>query len=142
MTVESIRAELKSCIAEPVFTEGMTRAERDAEWDRWNAECRARDSRLDEEHLLLGIGRTAAVSMTHELIWSWQTATASRWWQALPERYMTPDSMKRPDWDHGHYPHDKHGRIGRTTLQRPETEADTEAEKMVARILDELEDRS
>ena len=107
--------------------------------DRWHADRQAQSERLDEEHLLLGIGRTAAVCMTHELIWSWGTATASRWWQALPERYMTPDSMARPDWDHSHYPHDEHGHVGRvTTLQRPKTQADTDAEKLVASILGEL----
>lgn len=142
-SVESLRAQLNSRIAAPVITEGMTSDEQRAEMDRWLADCRARDERLDEEHRLLGIGRSAAIYMTHELIWSWQTATAGRWWQALPERYMTPDSMARPDWDHSHYPHDEHGHIGRvTTSQRPETEADTEAEKIVAAILNELGDQS
>jgi hypothetical protein len=123
MSVEALRAQLASQIAEPVITEGMTRTERRAAWDHHDADFQAQCARLDEEHLLLGIGRSAAVCMTHELIFSWQTATADRWFRALPERYMTPDSMTRPDWDHSHYPHDKHGRIGRvTTLQRPEPE--------------------
>jgi len=140
MTVKSRRAQLNRQIAEPVITEGMTRAERQAEMDRWHANCQAQHDRLDEEHRLLGIGRTAAICMTHELIWSWQTATASRWFLALPERYMTPDSMTRPDWNHSHYPHDEHGRTGRvTTLQRPETPADTEAEELVTAILTELQ---
>ena len=140
MSVEALRAHLRGLIAELVITEGMTRAERDAEMDRWHADCQAQHDRLDEEHRLLGIGRTAAVCMTHELIWSWDTATASRWFLALPERYMTPDSMTRPDWNHSHYPHDEHGRIGRrvTTLQRPKTQADTEAEQMVAAILADI----
>ncbi len=139
MTVEERRAQL-AC--EPVITASMTRAEIRAEMDRWHAACQARDERLDEEHRLLGIGRSAAIYMTHEIIWPWQTATAGRWWRALPERYMTPDSMTRPDWDHSHYPHDEHGHIGRvTTLQRPETEADTEAERIVARILADLGDK-
>jgi hypothetical protein len=138
MTVEARRAQLKP--AEPVFTEGMTRAEIQAEWDRWNVDCRARDERLDEEHLLTGIGRSAAILMTHELIWEWQNATADRWFRALPERYMTPDSMTRPDWDHRHYEHDEHGHIGRVrTLQRPETQADTETEQIVDAILNELQ---
>lgn len=139
MTVEELRAQLRP--ADPVLTASMTSAESDAEMERWHAECHARDERLDEEHRLLGIGRTAAVLMTHELIWEWQNATASRWWQALPERYMTPDSMRRPDWDHSHYPHDEHGRIGRhvTTLQRPETQADIEQEKLVKAILADRE---
>jgi hypothetical protein len=103
-------------------------------------DCRARDERLDEEHLLTGIGRSAAILMTHELIWEWQNATADRWFRALPERYMTPDSMTRPDWDHSHYEHDEHGHIGRVrTLQRPETQADTEAEQIVDAILNELQ---
>lgn len=136
LTVEGRRAQLDSQTAEPVITEGMTRAERRAEMDRWHADSQAQAERLDEDHLLLGIGRSAAVCMTHELIWSWQTATASRWYLALPERYMTPDSLRRPDWDHRHYPHDEHGRIGRvTTLQRPETQADIEAAEMVAAAL-------
>jgi hypothetical protein len=139
MTVKDVREQLASQIAEPVITEGMTRAERDAEMNRWHADCQAQHERLDEEHLLLGIGRTAAVCMTHEITWSWQTATASRWYLALPERYMTPDSMTRPDWNHSHYPHDEHGRMGRvTTLQRPKTEADTEAEQLVEAILADL----
>jgi hypothetical protein len=139
MTVKDQRVQLASQITEPSITEGMTRGERQAEMDRWHADCQARDDRLDEEHRLLGIGRTAAICMTHELIWSWQTATASRWFLALPERYMTPDSLARPDWDHSHYEHDEHGRIGRvTTRQRPKTEADTEAEKMVAAILADI----
>lgn len=138
MTVEDQRAQLDSQVAEP-STEG-TRADRRADMDRYLADCQAQMERLDEEHRLLGIGRTAAVCMTHELVWSWQTATASRWFLALPERYMTPDSMAWPDWDHSHYPHDEHGHIGRvTTLQRPETEADTEAERMVDAILADLD---
>jgi hypothetical protein len=131
MSVAGRRAELDAQVTEPDVTGGR------AELNRWLDDCQAQAERLDEEHRLLGIGRTAAVLMTHELIWSWETATASRWWLALPERYMTPDSLRRPDWNHAHYPHDEHGRIGRrvTTRQRPETEADTEAERMVARIL-------
>jgi hypothetical protein len=141
MSVEGLRAQLDGQIAGPIITAGMTRAERDAEMERWQADCHAQHERLDEEHRLLGIGRTAAVCMTHELIWPWDTATASRWYLALPERYMTPDSMTRPDWNHGHYPHDEHGRIGRhvTTRQRPKTAADTAAEQMVTAILDELQ---
>ena len=138
MSVENRRVQLDSQIAEP-STEG-TRADRRAEMDRYLDDCQAQSERLDEEHLLLGIGRTAAVSMTHELVWSWQTATASRWFLALPERYMTPDSMTRPDWDHSHYEHDEHGHIGRVrTLQRPKTQADTEAEQLVAAILADLD---
>lgn len=139
MSVESRRAQLRSHIAEPVITGDMTRAERRAEWDRSDADFHAQCERLDEEHLLLGIGRSAAVLMTHELIWSWQTATASRWFLALPERYMTPDSMTRPDWDHSHYEHDEQGHIGRVaTLQRPKTQADTEAEELVTAILTDI----
>jgi hypothetical protein len=139
MSVDSIRAGLDSQVAEP-GTEG-TRAERRAEMDRYLADCQAQIERLDEEHLLwLGGDRDAAVSMSHELVWSWDTATASRWWRALPERYMTPDSLKRPDWDHSHYPHDEHGRTGRvTTRQRPETEEDRQAAELVGKILAELE---
>jgi hypothetical protein len=146
MTVEDLRAQLDSEVPEPVITEGMTRAERRAErraeMDRWLAGRQALAERLDAEHMLLGIGRMAAICMTHELIWSWQSATADRWFRALPERYMTPDSMRRPDWDHGHYPHDEHGHIGRrvTTRQRPKNEADTEAEQLVAAILADLAD--
>jgi hypothetical protein len=140
MNVESLRAQLDSQVAEPAVTEDMTRAERRAEMDRWHADKQAQHERLDEEHLLLGIGRSAAVSMTHELTWSWGTATASRWYLALPERYMTPDAMARPDWNHSHYEHDEHGHIGRvTTLQRPKTQADTDAEKLVASILADLQ---
>jgi hypothetical protein len=139
-TVEARRAQLASQIAEPVITESMTCAERRAETDRWHEDYQAQTERLDEEHLLLGIGCSAAICMTHELIWPWQNATADRWFRALPERYMTPDSMTRPDWNHSHYPHDEHGHIGRvTTLQRPKTQADTEAEKMVATILADME---
>jgi hypothetical protein len=139
MTVEEQRARLKRQIAEPVTTEGMSPAEGRADLDRWLADCQAQSERLDEEHRLLGIGRSAAIYMTHELIWSWYNATASRWYEALPERYMTPDSLVRPDWDHSHYPHDGHGHIGRvTTRERPRTQADTEAEQMVARILADL----
>jgi hypothetical protein len=139
MTVEDVREQLASQIAEPVFTEDMTREECQAEMDRWLADCQAQSERLDEEHRLLGIGRTAAICMTHEITGPWQTATADRWFRALPERYMTPDSLTRPDWDHSHYPHDEHGRIGRvTTLQRPETQADTRAEQLVEAILADL----
>jgi hypothetical protein len=128
-TVDDRRRSLASQIAEPVT----------GDLDRWLADCQAQSERLDEEHRLLGIGRTAAICMTHEITGSWDTATASRWYLALPERYMTPDSLARPDWDHSHYPHDGHGRIGRvTTRQRPETEADRQAGKMVAAILADL----
>lgn len=131
-----LRAELRAQIAEPRFVESMTSAQQRAEMDRWLADCQAQSERLDAEHMLLGIGRTAAISMTHELIWEWQTATASRWWQALPERYMTPDSMAHPDWDHSHYPHDEQGHIGRvTTRQRPETAEDRRAAEMIRSTL-------
>jgi hypothetical protein len=109
--MEDLRRQLDSQATEPVITTDMSRAECRAEIDRWLAERQAQHERLDEEHLLLGIGRTAAVLMTHELIWAWPNATADRWFRALPERYMTPDSMRRPDWDHSHYPHDEHGHI-------------------------------
>jgi hypothetical protein len=140
MTVEDRRAQLRGQVTEPVITEGMTRAERRAEMDRWLADCQAQSERLDEEHRLLGIGRTAAICMTHEITGEWLTATADRWFRALPERYMTPDSLARPDWDHSHYPHDKHGHIGRvTTRERPKTEADTKAEQLVAAILADIQ---
>lgn len=139
MSVEALRAQLASQIAEPVITEGMTRAACKAEMDRWLADCQAQSRRLDEEHMLLGIGRSAAIYMTHEITGDWLTATAGRWFRALPERYMTPDSLIRPDWDHSHYPHDEHGRIGRVaTLQRPETEADTRAMRIVDAILADI----
>lgn len=135
MSVEDRRAALRSQIAEPDLANG-TDADRRAEMDRYLADCQVQMRRLDEEHLMLGIGRSAAVCMSHEITWGWQHATAGRWYQALPERYMTPDSLARPDWDHSHYPHDEYGHIGRvTTGQRPETEADTEAAAMIARIL-------
>jgi hypothetical protein len=139
MTVESRRAQLASQIAEPVITEDMTGDERRAEMERWLADCQAQSRRLDEEHMLLGIGRSAAICMTHEITGSWLTATADRWFRALPERYMTPDSMTRPDWDHNHYPHDGHGHTGQVaTRERPKTEADTRAEQMVAAILADI----
>ena len=138
-SVNDIQAQLRSQIAEP-GTEG-TRAEREAELNRWLADCLAQSKRLDEENLILGLGWSAAVCMTHELVWDWQTATADRWYQALPERYMTRDAMARPDWDHSHYEHDEHGHIGRvTTRERPKTQADTAAEQLVARILADIDD--
>lgn len=141
MNMEDRRMELASQIAEPVFTENMTHAERETEMDRWLADCQAQSRRLDEDHMLLGIGRSAAIYMTHEITGSWETATAGRWFLALPERYMTLDSMTRPDWDHSHYQHDEHGHIGRvTTRQRPATGEDTRAEQMVASILADLGD--
>lgn len=141
MNMEDRRMELASQIAEPVFTENMTHAERETEMDRWLADCQAQSRRLDEDHMLLGIGRSAAIYMTHEITGSWETATAGRWFLALPERYMTPDSMTRPNWDHSHYQHDEHGHIGRvTTRQRPATGEDTRAEQMVASILADLGD--
>jgi hypothetical protein len=134
MSVNDLRAQLASQIREPEPTR--------AGMDRYLADCQARDERLDEEHRLLGIGRTAAVSMTHELVWEWGNATASRWWFALPERYMTPDSLRRPDWDHAHYPHDEHGHIGRrvVTRQRPETDEDRQIAHMVRDILADLDE--
>lgn len=135
LSVDDRRRRLASEIADPVITESMTWAEGRAEVERYLSDHHAQDDRLDEEHRLLGIGRTAAVCMTHEITGSWLTATADRWYRALPERYMTPDSLRRPDWDHSHYPHDEHGRIGRVTpRQRPAAE-DTEAERLVDAIL-------
>lgn len=135
-------ALLEAQIARPVITEGMSEAQRRAEMDRWLDDCQAQSTRLDEEHLLLGIGRTAAVCMTHEITFPWGNATADRWFRALPERYMTPDDLARPDWDHSHYPHDEHGHTGRvTTLQRPETEADRVAAEAVRRALADMEEK-
>lgn len=138
MSVDSIRKQLASQVTEPRITAGMTHAEREAEMERWLDDCQAQSARLDEEHRLLGIGRSASIYMTHEITGSWLTATASRWYLALPERYMTPDSMIRPDWDHSRYPHDEHGHIGRvTTRERPPSE-DTPQEKLVASILADI----
>jgi hypothetical protein len=141
MTTFSARAaQLKAQIAEPVITAEITREQRRAEMDRWLADCQAQSERLDEEHRLwLGEDRSAAVCMTHEITGPWDLATASRWWLALPERYMTPDTLTRPDWDHSHYPHDERGRIGRvTTRQRPETEADLAAAAAVREALERM----
>jgi hypothetical protein len=126
LTVIARRALLDAQIAEPVLVGDMTEAQRRAEMDRWLDDCQAQNERLDEEHRLwLGNDRTAAVCMTHELVFGWQNATASRWYLALPERYMTPGDLAYPDWDHSHYEHDSRGRIGRvTTWQLPETEED------------------
>lgn len=132
VNMEDRRMELASQIAEPSATDR-------ADLERWLADCQAQSKRLDEEHLLLGIGRSAAICMTHEITGPWDSATADRWFRALPERYMTPDSMARPDWDHSHYPHDEHGHIGRVdTRQRIKTEEDTWQEQMVASILADL----
>jgi hypothetical protein len=138
-TVAARRAQLDSQITEPSI-EG-DKAQRRAEMDRWLDDCQEQSRRLDEEHLLLGIGRIAAVCMTHELVWEWGNATASRWWLALPERYMTPDKLPYPDWDHSHYEHDEQGRIGRVTVkQRPETERDRQAAAAVRAALAEGSD--
>lgn len=135
MNVNDRRAELAGQIREPS-------PDRD-DIERWLADCQAQSRRLDEDHLLSGVGRSAAIYMTHEATLDWFTATADRWYRALPERYMTPDSLRRPDWDHSHYPHDEHGHIGRvTTRSRPETEADTRAERLAAGILADLESES
>ena len=136
-TVADRRAELDAQVAEPVITAGMTKAQRRAEMDRWLDDCQAQIERLDEEHrLLLADDRNAAVCMSHELVWEWQNATTSRWFLALPERYMTPDSMTSPDWDHSHYPHDEHGHIGRVTVrQRPLTGEDIRHRELIAAIL-------
>jgi hypothetical protein len=140
LSMEDLRAQLDAQVTDPAITAGMTRAERRAEMDRWHADSQRLHDRLDEEHLLLGIGRSAAICMTHELMWNWQNATADRWFRALPERYMTPDSLARPDWDHSHYEHDEHGHIGRvTTRERPKTQADTDAEELIAAILADIE---
>jgi hypothetical protein len=139
LSVADRRKQLAGHGTEPAFTPNMTRAECQAEMERWLAACQAQSRRLDEEHMLLGIGRSAAVCMTHEITGEWLSATADRWFRALPERYMTPDSLARPDWDHSHYPHDEHGHIGRvTTLQRPKTEAGTRAEQLVDAILADI----
>ncbi len=136
LTVVARMAQLDAQVAGPVITEGMTKAQSRAEIDRWLDDCQAQSERLDEEHRLLGLGRTAAVCMTHEITGSWDSATASRWYLALPERYMTPDNLARPDWNHSHYPHDENGHTGRvTTRQRPETEADRRAAAAVRAAL-------
>lgn len=96
--------------------------------DRYLADRQALSHRLDEESLILSLGWSPSVCATHEAMLPWDNATADRWYRALPERYMTPDKLARPDWDHSHYPHDKNGRIGRVaTRQRPETEEDRQA---------------
>jgi hypothetical protein len=139
MNVEERRAHLRSQVTEPGLTADMTRAERDAEMERWLAASAALDRRLIEENLVLGLGWSASVYLAHELTSPWDIATADRWFRALPERYMTPDDMIRPDWDHSHYQHDEHGRIGKvTTLQRPETQEDIDARRLVDEILADL----
>ena len=85
LSMEDLRAQLDAQVTDPAITAGMTRAQRRAEMDRWHAERQAQAERLDEEHLLLGIGRSAAICVTHELVFPWETATADRWFRALPE---------------------------------------------------------
>jgi len=49
-TVEELRELLGKQVGEPVFTEGMTRAESRAEMDCWLADCQAQGERLDRPH--------------------------------------------------------------------------------------------
>jgi hypothetical protein len=136
LTMNDRRAKLAAEITEPDPRDR-------ADLERWLDDCEAQSKRLDEEHMLSGIGRSAAVYMTHEITGDWLTATAGRWYLALPERYMTPDSLRRPDWNHAHYPHDEHGHIGRvTTRERPAAEADTMAERLVSAILADLDNEA
>jgi hypothetical protein len=138
-TVAARRAQLDSQVAEP-DTSG-DKAQRRAEMDRYLDDHQAQHEWLDEQHRLwLGDDRSAAIYMTHELVWEWRNATADRWYRALPERYMTPDSMAYPDWDHSHYEHDENGHIGRvTTRQRTLTAEDIAQRDMVRAILADLE---
>jgi hypothetical protein len=140
MTVEERRAELNARIAEPVITADMTKAQCRAEMDRWHADSQLVHDRLDEESLVLGLGWSPSVCATHELMWEWWNATADRWYRALPERYMTPDSLAYPDWDHSHYEHDEHGHTGRvTTKQRTPTAEELERVEQVKAILARLD---
>lgn len=77
-----------AAIREPIITADMTEAQRRAEMDRWLDERQAASVRRDEEDLVLGMSRSASVCQTHEIEWTWTSATASRWYQALPERWM------------------------------------------------------
>lgn len=77
--------------------------------DRYLADCQAAYKRLDEESLILGLGWRPSVCQSHEVLLSWSSATAGRWYLALPERRNSPDSGP-VDWDHRHYPH-KHEEI-------------------------------
>lgn len=124
-------------IPEPVFTPGMTAEQIRETMDRYLAECTALAERLDEESLILGMGWSASVCAAHEATQGWLSATADRWYRALPERYMTPDSLRRPDWNHSHYLHDGDGHMVHPviTKQRPETEQDRQAAARIREIL-------
>lgn len=135
MSVKDIRAQLRDQLGEPIFTEHMTREECRAAMDRYLAAGAALDRRLIEDNLVLGLGWSASVYLANEITSPWDIATADRWFRALPERYMTPDSLRRPDWNHSHYPHDEHGRIGRvTTLQRPEPEPGSDEARQIEMV--------
>lgn len=65
--------------------------------DRWLDERQAASVRRDEEDLVLLMPRTPSVCQTHEIEHDWESATASRWYLALPERWMrdAPAGMRQ-----------------------------------------------
>jgi hypothetical protein len=60
----------------------------EADLDRYLADCQALSRRLDEQSLILGLGWSASVCLTHEATLPWDSATAGRWYRALPERWF------------------------------------------------------
>jgi hypothetical protein len=60
----------------------------DGDLDRYLADRMAASARMDEESLILGLGWSPSVCQTHEVMLPWDNATAGRWYQALPERWM------------------------------------------------------
>jgi hypothetical protein len=65
--------------------------------DRYLADRQALSERLDEESLILGLGWSPSVCATHEAMLPWDNATSSRWYRALPERWMVdlPAEMRQ-----------------------------------------------
>jgi hypothetical protein len=69
----------------------------DGDLDRYLTDRATLAKRLDEESLILGLGWSPSVCATHEATQSWMSATASRWYHALPERWMAdlPGDMRK-----------------------------------------------
>ncbi len=56
--------------------------------NRWLDERQAASARRDEEDFVLLLDWSPSVCQTHEIEHDWANATASRWYLALPERWM------------------------------------------------------
>lgn len=93
-----LKDDMKTILPQPAYYAAIAEpGDSKEDMDRWLDERQAASERRDEEDLVLLLDHSVSVSQTHEIEHSWDLATSSRWYLALPERWMrdAPAEMRQ-----------------------------------------------